>query len=116
MKRPRTEFLAIPVTLVGLGLLFLILWAADAGLVPFLIVGASEPSFSLPLPSSRCGVLATRLWKQAPPPSKEARRRPRTGSTAYSWSSTTLRPGVSSNACPANRGTPNRSSSSWHPL
>ena len=39
MKRRRTEFLAIPVTLVWLGLLFLILWAADAGLVPFLIVG-----------------------------------------------------------------------------
>lgn len=39
MKRRRTEFLAIPITLVGLGLLFLILWAADAGLVPFLIVG-----------------------------------------------------------------------------
>ena len=39
MKRRRTEFLAIPVTLILLGILFLILWAADAGLVPFLIVG-----------------------------------------------------------------------------
>lgn len=40
MKKRRTEFLAIPLTLVGLGLVFLILWAADAGLIPFLIVGA----------------------------------------------------------------------------
>ena len=30
MKKRRTEFLAIPVTLVLLGILFLILWAADA--------------------------------------------------------------------------------------
>jgi hypothetical protein len=40
MKRISPEFMAIPATIVGLGVLFLILFAADAGTVALLIVGA----------------------------------------------------------------------------
>jgi hypothetical protein len=40
MKRHMPELLAIPMTIVGLGVVFLILVVADAGLVTFLVVGA----------------------------------------------------------------------------
>lgn len=40
MKKRSPEFLAIPAVIVGLGLVFAILFAADAGLVTWLIVGA----------------------------------------------------------------------------
>jgi hypothetical protein len=40
MKRGTPEFLAIPVTIVVLGVIFVILLAADAGLAVFLAVGA----------------------------------------------------------------------------
>ena len=40
MKKRNPEFLAIPVTIVVLGVIFVILLAADAGLAVFLVVGA----------------------------------------------------------------------------
>src|SRR4051794_28334334 len=39
MKRATPEFLAIPIVIVLLGVVFVILFAADAGLGPFLVVG-----------------------------------------------------------------------------
>jgi len=39
MKRATPEFLAVPIVIVLLGVVFVILFAADAGLAPFLVVG-----------------------------------------------------------------------------
>jgi len=39
MKRTTPEFVAIPIVIVLLGVVFVILFAADAGLAPFLVVG-----------------------------------------------------------------------------
>ena len=60
MKRATPEFLAIPVVIVLLGVVFVILFAADAGLATWLVVGGVAVVAIVILPSSRCGARGRR--------------------------------------------------------